>query len=256
MRKNKSVNPSEHETFFRLEIPPETPFFIRLDGWRFQAISQAVNTQKPFDQNFAICLVTSGRALFQINLNPTLVYVASDEINTLFLRAAPFGRRVEKIDSVSAEVVSSAFSLCIQKLFNKTVTAAFDSRIILSPSQKKIIEYLTWRQKDAYRNHNNAYAYWLLRKKGHTPSETAKMLKGLKTEDVDETLSAQGINLAKTPSWQRRGILVYKEPYKKQVKNHVITRKQIKENWKLPLFSSTEGRRLIQQILDGHNQNA
>lgn len=255
MRRNKSsLNQSEHEIFSRLEIPPETPFFIRLDGWRFHGVSEAVNTQKPFDQNFAICLVTAGRALSQ--LNSTLVYVASDEINTLFLRVVPFGRRVEEIDSVSAGVVSSAFSFCVQKLFNKTVTAAFDSRIILSPSQRKIIEYLTWRQKDAYRNHNNAYAYWLLRKKGHTPSETAKMLKGLKTEDLHEALFTQDINLAKTPAWQRRGILIYREPYQKQVKNHVTIRKQTKENWKLPLFSSTEGRRLIQQILDGHNHSA
>ncbi|KPV64237.1 MAG: tRNAHis guanylyltransferase [Candidatus Bathyarchaeota archaeon BA2] len=160
----------------------------------------------------------------------------------------PFRRRVEKTNSVLAGIASSAFSLSVAKLFKKTLIAAFDSRIIVS-SQEKIVEYLTWRQRDAWRNHNNAYAYWLFRRIGHKPSEAAKMLKGLKTKELHETLFRQGLNLAKTPAWQRRGILIYREPYQKQVKKQVVMRRRIRENWNLPLFSSKEGRSLIQQIL-------
>lgn len=246
---NRSLDLSKHEIFSQLEIPPETSFFIRLDGWRFQAVSEDIGAEKPFDENFAKCLVASGKALFQTNFSPALVYIASDELNTLFIQAVPFRRRVEKIDSVLAGVVSSTFSLCIQKLFNKPATVAFDSRIVLSSSKDKIIEYLTWRQRDAWRNHNNAYAYWFFRKKDHNPSEAANMLKGLKTEDLHKALFSQGINLAETPAWQRRGILIYREPYEKHVRNHVVTRKRTKENWNLPLFSSTKGQTLIQQIL-------
>ncbi len=249
MNSTRSLHPSQYQIFSQLEIPPEIPFFIRLDGWRFQAVSQTIGAAKPFDEDFAKCLVASGRALFQSNFNPALVYVASDELNTLFLQAVPFRRRVEKIDSVLAGVASSAFSLCAQKLLNKNATVAFDSRIVLSSSQEKIIEYLTWRQKDAWRNHNNAYAYWLFREKGYKPSEAAKMLRGLKTEDMHEALFSRGVNLAKTPVWQRRGILLYKEPYRKNVRNHAVTRKRPRENWTLPLFSSIQGQTLIRQIL-------
>jgi len=97
---------SVRETFAQLLIPPDFPFFIRLDGRGFRAVSEKVNAEKPFDERFAKCLVLAARALFQGGFNPALVYVASDEINSLFLDAAPFRGRVEKIDSVLAGWVS------------------------------------------------------------------------------------------------------------------------------------------------------
>jgi len=246
---NKGFNHSKHEIFSQLCIPPDIPFFVRLDGRRFQAVSETIGTEKPFDEKFAKCLVASAEAMFQNGFSPALAYVASDEINLLFLYTAPFRRRVEKINSILAGIASSAFSLSTLKLFDKTSIAAFDARIIVS-SLDKIEEYLAWRQGDAWRNHNNAYAYWLLRKTGYKPSEAAKMLKGLKTEGLHDLLFSHGINLAQTPAWQRRGILIYREPYKKQVENRMVTRRRIRENWNLPLFTSKEGKVLIQQVLE------
>ena len=246
---NKGFNHSKHEVFSQLCIPPDVPFFVRLDGRRFQAVSETISAEKPFDEKFAKCLVASAKAMFQSGFSPALAYVASDEINLLFLYTAPFRRRVEKINSILAGVASSAFSLSAPKLFEKTSIAAFDARIIVS-SLEKIAEYLAWRQGDAWRNHNNAYAYWFLRKTEHKPSEAAKMLKGLKTEDLHDLLFRHGVNLAQTPAWQRRGILIYKEPYKKRVENRVVTRRRIRENWNLPLFTSKEGKALIQQVLE------
>ncbi len=246
---NESLNFSKHEIFSQLQVPPDSPFFTRLDGRRFQAVAETVGAEKPFDKKFANCLVSSAKAIFQSDFNPTLVYAASDEINALFLYAIPFRRRVEKINSVLSGVASSAFSINLQKQFKKTLLTAFDSRIIIS-SKEKITEYLTSRQRDAWRNHNNAYAYWLLRKKGHKPSEAAKMLKGLKTKEIHETLFREGVNSTKTPVWQRRGVLVYREPYQKKVESHTVTRWRIKENWDLPLFSSKEGQALIRQIIE------
>ena len=245
---SRDSNYPKHEIFSQLHVPPDTPFFARLDGRRFQAVSEKVGAEKPFDERFAKCLVASARAMFQSGFNPALVCVASDEINVLFLYTTPFRRRIEKTNSILAGVASSAFSSSVAKLFKKTLIAAFDSRIIVS-TREKIAEYLTWRQRDAWRNHNNAYAYWLFRRIGHKPSEAAKMLKGLKTKELNEVLFRHGVNLTQTPAWQRRGILIYREPYQKQVKNHMVKRRRIKENWNLPLFSSQEGKELIQQIL-------
>jgi len=245
---NNDFKCSEHEFFSQLQVPPDTPFFARLDGRRFQVTAEKVGAEKPFDERFAKCLVASGRALFESNFNPALVYTAGDEINVLFLDAAPFRGRIEKMDSVFAGIASSAFSLGVAKFFRKHLITAFDSRIIVS-SPEKVTAYLTWRQRDAWRNHNNAYAYWLFRRNGYKPSEATKKLKGLRTEDLHQILFSHGTNLTQTPAWQRRGILVYKEPHQKQVKNHRATRRQIKENWDLPIFSSKEGQDLIQQIL-------
>ncbi|MFQ5758712.1 MAG: tRNA(His) guanylyltransferase Thg1 family protein [Candidatus Bathyarchaeia archaeon] len=246
---NKNPNHSKHEIFSKLQIPPTTPFFARLDGRRFKAVSGKIGAEKPFDKRFTKCLVRSARAVYRGGFNPALIYVASDELNVLFLHTAPFRRRVEKINSTLAGIASSAFSLGIPKNFGKNVITAFDSRIIVSSSEK-IMKYLGWRQRDAWRNHNNAYAYWLFRKMGHAPSKAAKMLKGLKSKDLHEILFRHGINLAKTPQWQRRGILVYREPYQKQIGNRAVTRRRIEENWELPLFSSEKGQTLIQKILE------
>lgn len=244
------MNQSEHEIFSKLQVPPETPFFARLDGWRFQAISNSLNVEKPFDTRFAKCLVASGKAIFQSSFNPALIYIASDELNVLFLKEnTPFKRRVEKINSLLAGIASSAFSTATQELFGKSIVVSFDSRVVAT-SKEKIWVYLVWRQNNAWRNHNNAYAYWLFRRLGYQPSEAAKKIKGLKTKDLHETLFQHGINLSQTPAWQRRGILLYKVPYKKQTEKGIAIRHQLKEDWKLPLFSSETGKMLIQRLIE------
>jgi len=248
---NDSAIPSQakNEIFSQLQVPPETPFFVRLDGRRFQTVAEKLHADKPFDKTFAKCLVAAGKALFQNSLNPALIYIASDEINTLFAYTAPFNRRVEKINSVLAGIVSSAFSLCVLKSFKKSLTAGFDSRIVVT-TREKLVDYLVWRQQDAWRNHNNAYAYWMLRRLGRKPAEASRMLKGWKSEKLHEFLFQHGMNLAKTPAWQRRGILIYTQPYQKHLTDVAVTRWRTKENWNLPMFSSQEGKDLIQNVLE------
>jgi tRNA(His) 5'-end guanylyltransferase len=248
---NKYKDWLTHEIFSKTCIPPETPFFLRLDGWKFKKLSEKVKTEKPFDREFAKCLVSSGKTLFREGFNPAFIYVASDEINILFLDAAPFRRRIEKVDSVPASLISSAFTLCLKKSFKRgKLAVAFDSRIVVASSGEKIVEYLAWRQMNAWRNHNNAYAYWVLRKMGCAPSEISKKLKGLKTEELHQLMFEHGINLAKTPQWQRRGILLYKQPFMRKIDDQVVKRWRISEKWDLPLFTSRDGIKLIKGILE------
>jgi tRNA(His) guanylyltransferase len=251
---NEYMNWPAHEIFSKSCIPPETPFSIRLDGWRFKKVSEAINAEKPFDEKFAKCLVSSGKALFIKGFNPALIYVASDELNVLFLNTLPFHGRVEKTDSALACIVSSAFSLSRQKLFSRELVVAFDSRVVFVHNEDKIIDYLSWRQMNSWRNHNNAYAYWVLRRTGLKPSEIARKLKGLKAEELHELMFKQRVNVAETPRWQRRGILVYKQPYLRQNENHRVTRWRINENWGLPLFTGKDGAELIYKILEFSKQ--
>jgi tRNA(His) guanylyltransferase len=247
---NEYKNWPKHETLLKTCIPTEKPFFIRFDGWRFKKLSETIRTEKPFDEKFACCLTYSARQLVIRGFNPALVYVVSDEINVLFLDAAPFRGRIEKIDSVLASLISSAFTMEVQRLFHKGQAAAFDSRIILVSDIEKSVEYLAWRQMNAWRNHNNAYAYWVFRQTGHKPSEISERLKGLRTEELHEIMFSQGVNLARTPQWQRRGILLSKQPFLRRTENRVVTRWKIKEEWNLPLFTSTNGVKLIKHILE------
>ncbi|MEM3770127.1 MAG: tRNA(His) guanylyltransferase Thg1 family protein [Candidatus Bathyarchaeia archaeon] len=156
----------KNEILSKTSVPPETPFFVRLDGWRFRELAEDVGAEKPFDERFARCLVNSCKVLFEKGFSQTLVYVVSDELNILFDGKAPFNGRIEKIDSVISSLVSAMFSLEVQKFFDKKVFVAFDSRVTVAQNNEKIVEYLAWRQTNAWRNHNNAYAYWLFRKMG------------------------------------------------------------------------------------------
>jgi len=246
---------AERQIFSKTSVPPETPFFIRLDGWKFKELSESFNLEKPFDEKFAGCLVSSGKAIFEKGFDPTLVYVASDELSILFFNSLPFRGRVEKLDSVMAGLISSAFTLNFKKFFKKNNVVAFDSRIIVVVNNDKIIEYLAWRQMNTWRNHNNAYAYWVLRKLGHKPSEISKKLKGLKTEELHEMMFRHGVNLSTTLAWQRRGILIFKKPVPRKAGSQFVTRWKITENWKLPVFTSKHGVELIKQILEWHAQN-
>jgi len=85
---------------------------------------------------------------------------------------------------------------------------------------------------------------------GYKPAEIAKKLKGLKTKEFHEMMFKQGLNLANTPQWQRRGILIHKEPFLKRAENSLVERWKLKEDWSLPRFTSKNGAKIIQQILE------
>ncbi len=251
---NSLENLTENEIFSKTSIPCGASFFVRLDGWRFRRLSEAVGAERPFDERFAKCLVYAGRTLFERGFNPTLIYIVSDELNVLFANWTPFHGRVEKIDSVMPSLVSAAFTTRLQSFFEKAVPAAFDSRIVLAANEDMIVKYLAWRQLNAWRNHNNAYAYHFFRKMGYKPSEIARKLKGVKIEKIHETLFRHGINLAETPSWQRRGILLYKEPLQKKIGGCETTRWTLVEDWDPPIFTRDDGVRLIHKVLEWTKQ--
>ena len=68
----------------------------------------------------------------------------------------------------------------------------------------------------------------------------------------------RGTNLAKTPAWQRRGVLVYtkkgskKEGFNPLKNEHVtVTRNTVISERDLPLFSTPEGQKFLQVLIAG-----
>ncbi|MGZ4853253.1 MAG: hypothetical protein ACXV3D_08740, partial [Halobacteriota archaeon] len=57
--------------------------------------------------------------------------------------------------------------------------------------------------------------------------------------------------LAKTPAWQRRGILVHKQSYEKEGLDPITgrpsttRRSRVVQNWDLPIFKSPDGREML-----------
>lgn len=59
----------------------------------------------------------------------------------------------------------------------------------------------------------------MLRKQGSSVKEATARLSGLPVAEKHELLFANGINFAKLPAWQRRGVGLFWENYEKEGRN-------------------------------------
>ena len=247
----------EYEVYSRIIVPPSIPFIIRCDGRNFHKLEKILNLKRPFDERFMKCMVEASKALFHEGFNPSLAYVFSDEVNYVFTSGSMFNRRVEKLDSIVAGILSSALTLEIARRFNIEVVVSFDARVI-PVRLEEIIEYLAWRQAVCWRNCLNAYAFKAITDKNIPPREAQRRLSNLKGRDLHELIYKEaGINVAKVPSWQRRGVivrwkLVPKEGYDRVKKEKIVVyRKVLEEVWEPPLFTEPEGVSLLRHMLKG-----
>ena len=239
--KKKSSEWKDREIFSLLRTT--IPFIVRIDGRNFKTILEKHSFSKPYDEEFARAMVNSAKKVIE-ELGAVFAYTFSDEVNFYFSTPI-FNLRIEKINSVIPSLMASNLTIHLHSEF----AISFDSRII--PIEKEMIaEYLKWRQDEAWRNHMNSYAFYTLLNETGDKKEVIKTLNGMKGKDIHDMLFKKGINLAKTPAWQRRGILIYRENYVKCIQNgNPVKRGRITENWDLPLFDSEEGRKLIKKII-------
>lgn len=226
------------------------PVIIRVDGRTFKHTLSRLGCEKPYDEKFASAMVDSLELFFKKSgMSAALAYTFSDEASILFFDL-PFDGRVEKLDSVVASYLSSAFT--IKMGLDEPVS--FDSRII--PVEKgQVPEYLIWRQNESWRNCMSSYGYYTLLSEGMGEKEAAAELKGKKASDIHEMLFQLGINLDKVPTWQKRGIVIHKKEYHKTgfdpVSNEKTLGKRSKvvQNWEIPMFSSEEGEEFLKRYL-------
>jgi tRNA(His) guanylyltransferase len=241
----------DREIYGAITIVP--PVFVRLDGRAFHRLAAELSLEKPFDRRFCEAMVdVSVRLVRESDLSPLFAYTFSDEISCYFDRSLPFGGRVEKIDSITASYAASALTLAL----GHPEPLAFDARII-AVTPGLVQEYLADRQQEAWRNHINAYCQQALIAEGMSPREAAVALKGKKSTELHEMMFSRGVNLAKTPAWQRRGVLVCREKEQKEGYNPVtgrsveVERTSVRVIEDLPLFSSPEGGALVRSLLSG-----
>jgi len=205
-----------------------SPLMVRADGRGFRKILEAC--QKPYDPHFASLMAGSVTRFFrESGLSPVLGFTFSDEINLLFAES-PFSGRIEKIDSLIAGFFSGALSLGLSRL------VSFDCRTI-PVCDAEIAEYLAKRQDETWRNHVFSYGFFGLLEQGLSRAQAMEKLRGMKEREIHEMLFSRGLNLAKTPAWERRGVLVYRKDG------------QVTEDWEIPLFRSEEGLHLVQEAV-------
>lgn len=203
------------------------PIMVRADGRGFKKILEG--SKKPYDIDFARSIVGAAELFFTgSGLDPSLAFVFSDEVNLLFPQA-PFGGRIEKLDSVIAGFLSGALSLSLAR------AVSMDCRV-LPVCRGEARVYLSERQDETWRNHVFSYGFYALVSDGQSHAQAMDLLRGMKEGEIHEMLFKRGINLARTPAWERRGVLVYKRG------------DEVVQDWEPPLFRSPEGQKLIEEI--------
>ncbi len=233
------------EIFSRLSIPVDMPVIVRVDGWRFRKLAEELKLDRPYDERLARTLVKASKDLMERNLPVVLAYIFSDEVSLLFAPPLPWNGRVEKIVSIVSSFISARTSLALG------YTASFDGRVVFLRDEDELVSYLSWRQDEAWRNALNSYALFALEKEGFSREDAARKLHGKKSEYLHELIFRKlGINMAKVPSWQRRGILVKKAVRIKDTEYGPVERREIVVDWELPLFSSPEGLEYIRRTLE------
>ena len=93
-------------------------------------------------------------------------------------------------------------------------------------------------------------------KEGKTVQEATKALEGQSVSFKNELLFSRGINFDRLPSWQKRGIGVFKESYEKEGVNPVTgnretaVRNRLKVEYELPLGEAYA--EMIRSFIDSH----
>ncbi len=204
------------------------PLVVRADGRGFKNVLE--ESAKPYDIDFARSMACAVERFF-LNFGPApvLAFTFSDEISFVFLDA-PFAGRVEKIDSLVAGFLSAALSLGLHRL------VSMDCRTI-PLCREEICSYLAERQDEAWRNHIFSYGFYMLQKEGLNETQAMEKLRGLREHEIHEIVFQKGINLARTPAWERRGVMVYRKEG------------QVVVDWEIPLFSAKEGKAILAEII-------
>ena len=218
-------------------LVPDMYMVARLDGRSFTKLTKEVcKFEAPFDEHFRDMMVNTTKALMDCGFRIVYAFTESDEISLLFDKDEDaFGRKVRKYNSTLAGEASAAFSLELG------MVATFDCRMVPLPNEERVEDYFRWRQEDANRNALNSHCYWMLRKEGKSVRETTAELEGKGVSFKNDLLFSRGINYDNLPSWQKRGIGLWKEDFDKEGLNPITgertiaKRSRIHVEYELPL---------------------
>ena len=86
---------------------------------------------------------------------------------------------------------------------------------------------------DARRNALNGYCYWEQRKRGASVRQATNVLERMPVKDKLSLLSGYGIDFDAVPSWQKHGVGVFWESYKKEGRNPVTGEATLPTRWRL-----------------------
>jgi len=209
-----------YDYYKNLIVPNGCHFVVRLDGNCFSRFTQRY--QRPFDRKFYLAISKSVRYLMENIKDIYMAHFHSDEVSLYFKPDSQwFNRRIEKITSITAGMMSSKFSRIVD------ADAHFDSRVLITPTPKAIEEYTQDRRLNALRGCVGSYSFYKL-SDIIGPRKASKFLDSVNSKDRQEfLLKSFKIDINKVPEWQRLGVFFVWETYEKDGYNP-ITKKKVK----------------------------
>jgi len=189
---------------------------VRIDGSNFHEFSKRHNFEKPNDLRALGLMNAAARAVLDEFQSIFLAYGQSDEYSFVFRQdASNCNRRASKLLSLVVSLFTSHYVFHWSKYFSDQellYPPAFDSRIVLYPTEKNLRDYLSWRQVDCHINNLYNTTFWSLVLKGGMNNQAAmERLKGTLSADKNEILFSQfGINYNTLPQVYRKGTVLYR----------------------------------------------
>jgi len=224
----------QFEWLGRVRVPPECYIVLRLDGKGFSQFTYK-RFEKPFDARMSEMMVKAATVLMK-EFGAIYAFTESDEMSLVLPPSFDLhDREVEKLTSISAGIVSSAFTfeLCKAELAQGVDYVAFDSRVWCSENTQRVVDYFRWREADALRCGLNAWAYWTLRKSGKSEGQATSALNGKGSDFKNELLFERGMNFNDVPLWQKRGVGIYWETFQKPATNRLTGQPVLAERRRL-----------------------
>ncbi|XP_076812244.1 putative tRNA(His) guanylyltransferase isoform X1 [Clavelina lepadiformis] len=189
---------------------------VRIDGKNFHKFSKLHKFKKPNDDRALNLMTKSAESVMNMCHDIVVSYGQSDEYSFVFKKStATYNRRASKLSSVVVSQFSSAYVFHWKDFFpdqELLYPPAFDSRVILYPSDKNMRDYLSWRQVDCHINNLYNTCFWSLVHSGMTPFTAQDELKGTLASDKNEILFSKfGINYNNLPQLYRKGTVLIRE---------------------------------------------
>jgi tRNA(His) 5'-end guanylyltransferase len=142
---------------------------LRIDGRSFHTFTK--DLEKPFDSKFEAAMEAGCETLMKDFDDAVLCYVQSDEVSLVFDKETQvFDRRVEKLTSLGAAIMSVAFAT---QFGNQ---ATFDARMLCMPTEEDAMAMLAERQQDALKNAATSMIFYKLCKDGMSNRAAARKI--------------------------------------------------------------------------------
>ena len=232
IKKTSGCLMKEFESCYDIRLPSQMPIIIRIDGNSFHAWTKRSGVKRPHDERMITLMAETAKFLCENVSDCILAYTQSDEISLLIshlqvpFSESWFGRRLEKLVSITASMASCYFNL--NNPFDVKIPAFFDARAFVLPVSE-VKRYFIWRQKDAVKNSLFSLAR-------HYYSH--EKLIGKKRESLHEFCFQKGENWSHLPTAKKRGVSVYKRELLVTTGQKPTYRTRLYIDYETPTFSA------------------